>query len=100
MSHTERSTHVNCVIRLKITVDDLQEAAVALVKAMELREKYMKASLQKNGRVLNRYLKLARLGSQEGLRPPKKTCIYAPQPSTRGNSTFFSIINFISNASD
>ncbi|VDL29273.1 unnamed protein product [Hymenolepis diminuta] len=54
------------------TEDDLQEAAVALMKSMELREKYMRASLQKNGRIVKRYLKMAK----EGLQPPRKDCYY------------------------
>ena len=72
------------VLCFKVTVDDLQEAAVALLKSMELREKYMKASLQKNGRIVNRYLKLARLGSRDGLHLPKSTCVYTAAPSTKG----------------
>ncbi|KAM3175874.1 hypothetical protein ACTXT7_007631 [Hymenolepis weldensis] len=54
------------------TEDDLKEAAVALMKSMELREKYMRASLQKNGRVVKRYLKMAK----EGLQSPRKDCYY------------------------
>ncbi|KAM7541544.1 hypothetical protein Aperf_G00000019809 [Anoplocephala perfoliata] len=59
-----------------VTVDDLQEAAVALLKSMELREKYMRASLQKNGRTAKRYLKMASMGSKEILQSPRKDCYY------------------------
>ncbi|KAL5967693.1 AMP deaminase 2 [Taenia solium] len=66
-----------------VTVDDLQEAAVALLKSLELRDKYMKASLQKNGRIARRYLKLACLGSKEKLQPPKAAFYYTTSLSSR-----------------
>lgn len=64
----------------KATEDDLQEAAVALMKSMELREKYMRASLQKNGRIVKRYLKMAK----EGLQSPRKNCYYNAPATDKG----------------
>ncbi|VDK20792.1 unnamed protein product [Taenia asiatica] len=66
-----------------VTVDDLQEAAVALLKSLELRNKYMKASLQRNGRIARRYLKLACLGSKAKLQPPKAAFYYTTSLSSR-----------------
>ncbi|VDM32060.1 unnamed protein product [Hydatigera taeniaeformis] len=66
-----------------VTVDDLQEAAVALLKSIELRDKYMRASLQKNGRIAKRYLKLASLGSRDELQPPRDAFYYTTSMSTR-----------------
>ena len=81
----------------QVTEADLQEAAVALLKSMELREKYMKASLQRNGRVAKRYLKLVQSGTQEELRDSKKNLYYVPQSSNGGISRFFkpSVILFV-----
>ncbi|KAH9279747.1 AMP deaminase 2 [Echinococcus granulosus] len=73
----------NLMLSAPVTVDDLQEAAVALLKSMELRDKYMRASLQKNGRVAKRYLRLARLGSREELQPPRDAFYYTTSSSTR-----------------
>lgn len=69
-------------------MDDLQEAAVALLKSLELRDKYMKASLQKNGRIARRYLKLACLGSKEKLQPPRAAFYYTTSLSSRGMNLF------------
>ncbi|VDO07589.1 unnamed protein product [Rodentolepis nana] len=59
-----------------VTKEDLQEAAVSLLKAMEMREKYMRASLQKNGRIVKWYLKMASVDSKEELQSPRKSCYY------------------------
>lgn len=65
-------------------MDDLQEAAVAILKAMELREKYMTASRQANGRIATRYLSLARKGSRDELQPRLETKYSTPQASYQG----------------
>ncbi len=69
---------------IKVSVDDLQEAAVAILKAMELRKKYMKASRQENGRIANRYLAIARHGSRDQLQPRLEKKYYTAHSPVRG----------------
>lgn len=83
---------------MQATEDDLQEAAVALLKSMELREKYMRASLQKNGRIVKKYLKMASMGSKEGLQSPRKDCYYNAPTTDKGEflySEFDLFQNFV-----
>ncbi|VDL89029.1 unnamed protein product [Schistocephalus solidus] len=60
-------------------MDDLHEAALALLKAMELRKKYMNLSKQAHASITTRFMTMARLGSRDQLDPRNDRMYYTAQ---------------------
>nr|VZI28167.1 unnamed protein product [Spirometra erinaceieuropaei] len=66
-----------------VPMDDLHEAAMALLKAMELRKKYMNLSKQTHASIATRYMTMARLGSRDQLDPRNDRKYYTAQTPVR-----------------
>ncbi|VDN11330.1 unnamed protein product [Dibothriocephalus latus] len=68
-------------------MDDLFEAALALLKAMELRKKYMNLSKQAHASITTRFMTMARLGSRDQLDPRNDRKYYTAQTPRLGMYT-------------